>query len=69
MRLTGVDIPEKHNTSSVDVCCMCGSITVAGIYEMRDPVTVTYQNEDDVEEDPTCFLFNMNPDADSGDWL
>lgn len=42
IRLTGVDSPEIMKPGSVEVCCMCGSITIAGIYEMRDPRTVYF---------------------------
>lgn len=62
MRLTGVDVPDKVNTESVETCCMCGCFTVAGIFEMRIPTEVYFleTNEednifvlslDDVEED------------------
>lgn len=37
IKLVGVDIPEIKSVGSVDVCCMCGSITIAGIYELYDP--------------------------------
>lgn len=42
MRLVGVDIPEITKTGNVDVCCMCGSITIAGIYELKDPQKVYF---------------------------
>lgn len=42
MRLVGVDTPEVSSTGSVDVCCMCGAITIAGIYEMKDPTKVYF---------------------------
>lgn len=64
MRLVGVDIPQKHNTDTVDICCMCGGITVVGIYEMRDPTTVVYLDKNDVEEDPTSFTFSISPRGD-----
>jgi hypothetical protein len=35
MRLKGVDVPEKVNSGSVEVCVMCGNITVAGIFELK----------------------------------
>lgn len=73
MRLTGVDIPEKVNTDSVDVCSDCGSITVCGIYELRDPATVRHlEDGDDGEyesddDDPTQFTFSLNPDENYND--
>lgn len=35
MRLKGVDVPEKINNGTVEVCAMCGSVTIAGIYELK----------------------------------
>jgi hypothetical protein len=55
MKLTGVDSPEIFKPGSVEVCCMCGTITIAGIYEMRDPLTV-YFTSDGVIKD---FEFNI----------
>jgi hypothetical protein len=36
LKLVGIDVPQKVNTGEVDVCCMCGAITVGGIYEFKD---------------------------------
>lgn len=44
MRLKGVDIPQKYNTQTVEVCSQCGNITVSGIYELRDPTADAYTN-------------------------
>ena len=35
MRLTGVDVPEKVNNGNVEVCVVCGGLTVAGIFELK----------------------------------
>ena len=35
MKLKGVDVPEKINNGTVEVCAMCGAVTVAGIYELK----------------------------------
>lgn len=62
MRLTGVDVPEKVNTETVDICSMCGNITIAGIYELRDPQTVNYLEDEEYEsedDDPTVFTFSL----------
>ena len=68
MRLTGVDVPEKINTEAVDVCSDCNSITVSGIYEMRDPAHIKVVDSDEQEyEDPTQFTFSMNPEYDDGE--
>lgn len=42
MRLAGVDMPENVSVGSVDVCCQCGSITIVGIYEYRDPTKIYF---------------------------
>jgi hypothetical protein len=34
MKLVGVDVPEKINTGSVEVCRECGDLTISGIYEV-----------------------------------
>lgn len=44
MRLKGVDVPQKYNTQTVEVCSQCGNITVSGIYELRDPSADAYTN-------------------------
>lgn len=71
MRLTGVDVPEKINTESVDICADCGSITVSGIYDFRDPALMNHLDDDDdfisEDDDPTQFTFSLNPDLDSED--
>jgi hypothetical protein len=45
MRLTGVDVPIKVNTGSVEVCTSCGRITVAGIFELQDPKVVFFTTD------------------------
>lgn len=66
MRLTGVDVPEKINNDSVEICAICGSITVSGIYEIRDKSTVNFLDNDDefesgvLDDDPTAFILSMN---------
>lgn len=42
MRLKGVDVPQKVNTGSVEVCSVCGKITISGIFELRDRRVVMY---------------------------
>lgn len=72
MRLVGVDVPEKVNTDSVEICGVCNSITVSGIYIMRDPNMVEFLDDDeysDYEEDhsPTSFTINLSEDRDFED--
>lgn len=45
MRLLGVDVPITVNTGEVEVCCMCGGITVCGIYELKDPDDVYFTDD------------------------
>lgn len=61
MRLTGVDVPQKLNTGTVEVCSLCGCITVSGIYEYIDPKAVFYADEDEMEEE---FIFNLDDSDD-----
>lgn len=63
MRLKGVDVPEKVNNGNVEVCVMCGGITIAGIFEMKLSEEVYFFNEsfeesfevplESTEEDPS----------------
>lgn len=64
MRLMGVDVPHKINNEEVDVCCMCGSITVSGIYEFKDPTKVYFSEENDPE-----FELELNDYGFDGDDL
>jgi hypothetical protein len=36
----------KYVISSVEICCMCGTVTIAGIYTLVDPQTVYFFGED-----------------------
>lgn len=45
MKLVGVDVPEKINNGEVEVCCMCGGLTVCGIYEFKDPEKVYFTDD------------------------
>ena len=55
VKLVGVDMPEIVNTGSVEVCCMCGSVTIAGIYELKNQEEV-YFTDDEFSKD---FEFNF----------
>lgn len=50
IKLVGIEVPQKTNTGSVEVCCSCGSITVAGIFEMKNPKTVNFTKEEKANE-------------------
>lgn len=34
VKLVGIEVPEKVNDGSVEVCAICEAVTVAGIYDM-----------------------------------
>jgi hypothetical protein len=51
MRLAGVDMPEIVEVGSVEICCQCGSITIAGIYNMMNPLEVYFINGDKASHD------------------
>lgn len=45
LKLVGVEVPQKVNTGEVEVCCMCGAITICGIYEFKDPTKVYFSSD------------------------
>ena len=63
MRLTGVDVPVKVNTGAVEVCTNCGSITVAGIFEMQDPKVVFFTTDNL----PTSSLTSLREKEEEGE--
>lgn len=65
MKLIGVDVPHKINNGEVEVCCMCGSLTISGIYEFKDPAQVYFSDSDD--ESPEFELEMNNTDFDGDD--
>lgn len=56
IKLTGVDVPTKVNTGTVEICYNCGGITVSGIFEMKDPKKIIHTgdniNSEFVDIDP-----------------
>lgn len=56
MRLLGIDVPEKVNDGSVETCSICGSVTIAGIYEFRDKTAINYLDNDDTINDQAMEL-------------
>lgn len=42
VRLVGVGMPATLGTDAVEICCMCGELTVVGIYVLRDPEVVPF---------------------------
>ena len=55
VRLVGVGMPETIGAETVEVCCMCGELTVVGIYVLRDPDTVPFPET----EDTSSFGFEV----------
>lgn len=47
MRLIGVDVPLKINNGAVEVCCVCGGLTISGIYELKSKDDVMYMDNGD----------------------
>ncbi len=60
MRLKGVEVPNKINNGSVEVCAMCGAVTIAGIYELKLNSEVYFSEQRDPD-----FEVNINPDNES----
>jgi hypothetical protein len=50
IKIVGVALPPRISNPSVDECCMCGEITVVGIYVMRDPEMVPYGHSSEAED-------------------
>jgi hypothetical protein len=61
MRLKGVDVPEKVNNGNVEVCVICGGITVAGIFEFK-LVDDLYYTDGMFEETVELSLDNTEED-------
>jgi len=57
MRLKGVEVPSKVNNGSVEVCSMCGSVTIAGIYEMKLTSEAYF-----LDQQSPDFEVNINPE-------
>ena len=65
MKLVGIDVPEKINTETVEICCMCGCITVSGIYEIMSPSDALFLEENEKE---SKFEFALEDDYDEEDF-
>lgn len=57
MKLKGVDVPDKINNGTVEVCAMCGAVTIAGIYELKITSEVYF-----LEDKSPDFELNINPE-------
>lgn len=70
MRLSGIEIPQKYNTDAIELCSICGGITISGIYLFEEPEIVDYVDEEDEEDEDdddddeydeaTSFIVNLN---------
>ena len=69
MALSGVDVPQKINTGSVETCSGCGKITIAGIFDVKEQQIIFNAGEEsqDYEEDEASDYYGedttvpMNP--------
>lgn len=62
MRLVGADIPDIVKLGSVEICCMCGSVTIAGIYTMMNPKEVYFLDGDKSSHDFEFDFGNVDED-------
>jgi hypothetical protein len=47
MALSGVDVPQKINTGAVETCSVCGKITIAGIFNVKEhKIVFTTESEE-----------------------
>lgn len=58
MKLKGIEVPQKINNGAVEICVMCGSITIAGIYELKLTSEVYFYNN----KDQMGFEINIEED-------
>jgi hypothetical protein len=74
LRLVGVNTPTKLCSGNVDVCGMCGSITIAGIYDLREKDDLPFYEDSigdsfeiNVLDDDDEIIFSMDMDSDEDD--
>ena len=64
VRLVGVDVPIKINSESVEVCCMCGALTISGIYGLKDPKKIYFTDNGDKKYELDIDSFDVGDDFD-----
>lgn len=69
MRLIGVDTPNRLSTEVVETCCMCGSITVSGIFEMRVPNEVYFLEDNQISNNYVMCLEDNDFEDDEEDYF
>lgn len=47
MRLRGIPLPDVYQTSAVENCSQCGSLTVVGIYKLIEP-EIAFPEQDEL---------------------
>ena len=62
MKLVGVDVPVKINNGTVEVCALCGGISVSGIYEMMDKKDVIFEDNGDNKYELELPEFDLDED-------
>lgn len=48
MRLRGIPLPDVLLTATVENCVECGSLTVVGIYKLREP-EIAFPEQDEMQ--------------------
>ena len=65
MGLVGVELPEIRDFGTVETCSMCGSLTIAGIYEMMPEGDVYFSG--DIGQSEYSFEFSLGTDDENED--
>jgi hypothetical protein len=76
VRLVGIETPDRVITGSTDVCSVCGGITIAGIYELKNESELPYSDDDQddyyvngYQSDPSKYIFSLKVEEDEAEDL
>jgi hypothetical protein len=64
MKLVGVDVPIKINNDTVEVCGLCGGITICGIYEFKSEEEIIFEDNGDSHYELELPEFDLGEDLD-----
>jgi hypothetical protein len=64
MRLVGVDVPIKINNGTVEVCGLCGGLTISGIYEFKSSEDIIFEDNGDNSYELELPSFDFGDDFD-----
>lgn len=73
VKLVGIDTPDIISSGSTDVCSICGGITIAGIYELKEEANLSYKDDEEYDSydeyipDPTHYIFSLNSEEDASE--